>query len=366
MKNLTPLDYAKMACDSKMRMPAEDLPPKGLFHYHAGVFLRGMQKTYELCHDRKYYDYAKKWVDSEIREDGTIINHNKNRFDDLMPGCLLFMLDKNEQDSRYKKALDTLTSEIEGWRTNAKGGFWHMQDDNGTPDQMWLDGIFMYGPLAAEYDKTYGTNRFFDTVNTQLNIMWDNMYVKDAGLLKHAWDCSKKATWADKKTGLSPEFWGRAIGWYCTALMDLYECMPEQYHENLAEKEKTLINSLIKYQKPENGLWYEVVDKNDRPDNWPELSCSSLFVYAICKAYNLGIIDKSYMEYAKKGYEGIISMLETDGNGDLIVGHVCIGTGVGDYEFYINRPVCNNDLHGLGAFLYMATEYSKALGKLNP
>lgn len=56
-------------------------------------------------------------------------------------------------------------------------------------------------------------------------------------------------------------------------------------------------------------------------------------------------------------------MLETDGNGDLIVGHVCIGTGVGDYEFYINRPVCNNDLHGLGAFLYIATEYSKALGK---
>ena len=365
MKNLTPLDYAKMACDSKMRMPAEDLPPKGLFHYHAGVFLRGMQKTYELCHDRKYYNYAKKWVDSEIREDGTIINHNKNRFDDLMAGCLLFMLDKNEQDSRYKKALDTLTSEIEGWRTNAKGGFWHMQDDDGTPNQMWLDGIFMYGPLAAEYDKTYGTNRFFDTVNTQLNIMWDNMYVKDAGLLKHAWDCSKKASWADKETGLSPEFWGRAIGWYCTALMDLYERMPEQYHENLAEKEKTLINSLIKYQKPENGLWYEVVDKNDRLDNWPELSCSSLFVYAICKAYNLGIIDKSYMEYAKKGYEGIISMLETDGNGDLIVGHVCIGTGVGDYEFYINRPVCNNDLHGLGAFLYMATEYSKALDKLN-
>ncbi len=113
MKNLTPLDYAKMACDSKMRMPAEDLPPKGIFHYHAGVFLRGMQKTYELCHDRKYYDYAKKWVDSEIREDGTIINHNKNRFDDLMAGCLLFMLDKNEQDNRYKKALDTLTSEIE-------------------------------------------------------------------------------------------------------------------------------------------------------------------------------------------------------------------------------------------------------------
>ena len=360
MKDFTPIDYAKMACDSKMRLSAEDLPPKGKFHYHAGVFLRGMQKTYELCGEKKYYDYVKRWVDSEIEPDGTIIKYDNRHLDDLMAGCLLFMLDKNEKDNRYKKALDTLVSEIDGWDTNSKGGFWHMKDY--FPHQMWLDGIFMYGPLVAQYDKTYGTTQFFDIVNTQLNIMWDNMYDKEAGLLKHAWDCSKEEDWADKETGLSPEFWGRAIGWYCAALMDLYEQMPEKYHENLITKEKALIDALIKYQNPENGLWYEVVNKNHLPDNWPELSCSSLFVYAICKACNLGILDKSYMQYAKKGYDGIISMLEKDDDGYLIVGHVCVGTGVGDYEYYINRPVCDNDLHGLGAFLYMATEYAKTLG----
>ena len=72
MNKLTPLDYAKAACDSKMRMPAEALPPKGRFHYHAGVFLRGMQKTYELCGEDKYYDYVKKWVDDQISEDGNV------------------------------------------------------------------------------------------------------------------------------------------------------------------------------------------------------------------------------------------------------------------------------------------------------
>ena len=86
-------------------------------------------------------------------------------------------------------------------------------------------------------------------------------------------------------------------------------------------------------------------------------------VYRFVLKDKIDAVKDEMAEYAKKGYEGIISMLETDEDGYLSVGHVCIGTGVGDYEFYINRPVCNNDLHGLGAFLYMATEYSRALDK---
>ena len=64
------------------------------------------------------------------------------------------------------------------------------------------------------------------------------------------------------------------------------------------------------------------------------------------------------MENAKKGYEGVINSLTWEGE-DLQIGHVCIGTGVGDYTHYINRPVSVNDLHGVGAFLIMCTEIEK-------
>ena len=41
-----PLDYARAACDTMMRKyRAEDLPPKGRFHYHQGVFLSGVYET---------------------------------------------------------------------------------------------------------------------------------------------------------------------------------------------------------------------------------------------------------------------------------------------------------------------------------
>lgn len=45
-KEYKPIDYAKMACDTMMRtFKAEDLPPKGRFHYHHGVFLSGVKKN---------------------------------------------------------------------------------------------------------------------------------------------------------------------------------------------------------------------------------------------------------------------------------------------------------------------------------
>ena len=65
------------------------------------------------------------------------------------------------------------------------------------------------------------------------------------------------------------------------------------------------------------------------------------------------------MSYARKGYEGVIRSLNWDGE-DLLVGDVCIGTGVGDYKHYCDRPTSVNDLHGVGAFLIMCAETQKS------
>ena len=49
------LDYAKKCCDTVMKkFPKAELPPVGKFHYHAGVFLSGMERVYLLCGEEKY------------------------------------------------------------------------------------------------------------------------------------------------------------------------------------------------------------------------------------------------------------------------------------------------------------------------
>ena len=88
---MTPLDYAKAACDTLMRRyAAPDLPPKPQFHYHQGVFLSGMYQTYQLCQEEKYFQYMKDWIDSAFQPDGSIVYCHFSNPDDIMPGILLF------------------------------------------------------------------------------------------------------------------------------------------------------------------------------------------------------------------------------------------------------------------------------------
>ena len=63
----TTLFYARAACDTMMRkFAAADLPPKGHFYYHQGVFLSGVLKTWQLTGEQKYLDYAASWVHSVL------------------------------------------------------------------------------------------------------------------------------------------------------------------------------------------------------------------------------------------------------------------------------------------------------------
>lgn len=352
------IDYARQACDTMMRRfpEAPMLEPKGIFRYHQGVFLSGMLNVYEVCKDEKYYNYVKEWVDSFVDEDGTLHGHDPEMFDDLQPGILLYPLYRRTGDRRYRVAMDTIIEILRGWKCNPSGGFWHKMCH---PDQMWLDSLYMSGPIQVEYGQMFGDDYFFDIITKQVLIMYENMKDERSGLLCHAWDESKKEKWADKETGKSPEVWGRALGWYVVAILDVLSFIPED-HENrqkIIEIEKEVLAALVKYQDT-NGLWYQVVPKPDGEGNWHEVSCSSLFTYALAKAVRMGVVGEEYRQYAEKGFVGVIETLEYEGD-DLIVGKVCMGTGVSDYDYYINRPIIANDLHGMGAFLLMCAEMAR-------
>ncbi|MGB8451064.1 MAG: glycoside hydrolase family 88 protein [Anaerocolumna sp.] len=356
----TPLQWGELACDTLMtKYKAAELPPAGRFHYHQGVFLLGMEKCFKQNKKDKYFTYIKDWVDSIIDTKGTITGYDPTQFDDIQPGILLFNLYDKTRDERYKTALFTLVPLFKNWQTNSKGGFWHKGN---LPNQMWLDLLFMCGPIAVKFGQTFQDPDYFDLIAHQAIIM--QQYTKDSktGLLYHGWDETKKAGWADPVTGRSPEFWGRSIGWVPVALVEIFDSLPE-YHEKktaLVNILQDIIKSLIPFQDEVTGLWYEVIDKTDDPKNWLETSCTCLFIYAIAKAVRKGYLHKIYLKYAWKGFEGVINRLKSDDNGGIIIDGVCIGTGIGDYEHYLNRPTSANDLHGAGAFILMCAEMNMA------
>ena len=147
----------------------------------------------------------------------------------------------------------------------------------------------------------------------------------------------KERPWADPVTGCSPEFWGRSIGWVPVAILDELECIPKNYpgYNELVCLVKELLNAVIRYQD-ESGLWYQVVDKADQKGNWLETSCSCLFAAAIARAVRRGILDTSFVSFAMRAWKGVVDRLEYRGE-DLILGGICVGTGVGNYEHYCRR-----------------------------
>lgn len=357
--SLPPLGWAEKACRSLMaKYEPQSLPPAGHWHYHQGVFLSGMERCWKATHNEDYYRYLKGYVDSQILPDGRIRFYDPGQLDDIQPGILLFNLFEATGDARYKKALDELVSLLRGWKTNQKGSFWHKES---CPNQTWLDGLYMCGPIAAQYGRAFGDGGLFDLIASQALLMETWMRDEKTGLLYHAWDDSRQAAWADPATGRSGEFWGRAIGWYATAVADILDDLPEGHKDRAAliKALQDLLLALTRYQDA-SGRWYQVVDKVDSPGNWLENSCTCLFVYSIAKAVRRGYLDKRFLPCAWKGYQGVVETLRFGEDGRVLIGDICVGTGVGDYAHYIARPTGVNDLHGAGAFILMCVEMSLA------
>jgi unsaturated rhamnogalacturonyl hydrolase len=125
------------------------------------------------------------------------------------------------------------------------------------------------------------------------------------------------------------------------------------------------LDAVISYRDKNTGLWYQIIDKGEREDNWIEFSASCLFLYSICKSVRLGLVPEKYLSETDKTYHSLFHFVEIDENGELAVEGTCMGTNVGDYKHYINRKRVTNDFHGVGALVMTLVEFDKRKINLN-
>lgn len=357
-----PLQWAEAICASLMDAYAPgELPPAHRWHYHQGVFLRGMEMLAARTGDARYDAYIQGYVDDLVDEHGNFY-YARDELDAIQAGQLLFRAHERTGDARYRVAAGKLRRLFDTLNRTSEGGFWHKDK---YPYQMWLDGLYMGGVFALQYANAYGEEGLRDMALRQERLMRSHMRDPRTGLLYHAWDESRSMPWADPRTGCSPEFWGRSLGWYGLALAEFLELLPRDWpgYEALAEAQRDFVSAILRYQDPASGLWFQVVDKGHLPDNWLETSCSCLFVYAIAKSVRQGIIGTEALDAARRGYAGLVARLREDEQGRLVLPDICIGTSAGDYDNYATRPTSNNDLHGVGAFVMASVELDGMLGE---
>jgi len=341
--------------------------------YTAGVVLLAIQRVGEATGSAKMLAYVKENMDRFVQPDGTITGYQLEEFnlDQIAQGRLLFPLWQRTKDERYRKAADHLRDQLRRHPRTSEGGFWHKQI---YPQQMWLDGLYMAGPFYAEYARTFGEPAAFDDVAKQFLLVARHTRDARTGLMYHGWDAGKTQKWADTATGLSANFWGRAVGWYMVAAVEVLDYLPKS-HPDRATIIATLgdvAEAVARVQDPVTGLWWQVLDQPNRAGNYLEASASSMFVYALAKAARLGYVDARFRATATRGFDGLVRHLVKPGeDGMPSLTNVCQVAGLGgnlrkdgsyrdgSYAYYVSEPIVADDYKGVGPFIYAALELGR-------
>jgi rhamnogalacturonyl hydrolase YesR len=340
--------------------PATIDPAKNGWEYNTGIVLFGMSKMYEATKNPRYLDYIRRWVDGYVDGQG-VLGWDQSRthnLDYIQPGMLVLFLYDHTGDPRYKAAAKTVREAFERIPKNADGGFWHKSQ---YPNEMWIDGIYMGEPFLVNYGRLFGDAAFGnDMAVFQSTLVAGHCLDAKTGLLYHAWDQDRNAAWADPKTGRSPVIWGRGMGWFVMAMVDILEQLPPSHpgYPRLHDLLKKNVAGLAKVQDPTTGLWFQVLDRGaSLTGNWIETSSSGMFIYAIRKAVRLKLVDSSYLSVAERGWKGLRATFEQDAAGRPVFTGAVQGMGVQtDAAGYLKIPRLKNSTHGLMAAMIAASE----------
>jgi unsaturated rhamnogalacturonyl hydrolase len=361
-----PLEWSVRLANSEM--PRLTSAPK--WDYTMGLFTLSLLKLNAQVPNTNYVPFAEEKVGSLIAANGKIQGYKSDEYqlDALNPGKTALELWQITHDEKYKSATTILRLQLDTQPRTADGGFWHKQRYT---NQMWLDGIYMGAPFYAEYTKLLGLSGVsFDDVAKQIHLADEHTYDAKTGLNYHGWDAAKIQPWANPQTGCSSNFWGRAEGWYAMALVDVLDFLPTNHPPRaqiIAVLQKTA-KGIVKWQDAKSGLWWQMMDQGDRKGNYLEATSSAMFVYALAKGVNRGYLSRDYVPAIERGYDGILkNLIRDDGDGKWSLTKCCSVAGLGftnsagrprdgSFDYYVNEPVVDNDLKGVGPFILAGIE----------
>ena len=380
-----------------------DFSSKPKWSYVMGIELEGMLDTYLRYGGEDILKYCKEYTDTMIYADGNIRGFNilDYNLDNIRTGHFVTRMYQKYPEQKNLLAMQLMMKQLqEQPRTIADKVFWHKAI---YAYQVWLDGIFMGLPFrtltapitckpvkntkAAKAKADKEIQAIYDDAVNQLKITYQRTFDPKTELNRHAYDETRKTFWADKETGLSQHCWGRAQGWYTMALVEVLDALPEDYARRgeLIDLLKKDFDAIMKWQDKKSGVWYQVMDSPKREGNYLESTCSSMFAYALLKAYRKGYVSEKYKDAGIKAYKGIIkNFIKVHPDKTISLTNCCSVAGLGpavtpeveaamkkinpkgsvnentkrdgSYAYYLSEPIRDNDAKGIGPFLWASLE----------
>lgn len=365
---------------------------KGRWNYIDGVFLNSLVALYNETGNTYYKDAMLNYINYYIDQDGNFINpetkeigYREGELDSVCESKILFDVYEYTDDKRYLKAIENTYNSLEA--VPKALGTINYSHKTSYPNQIWLDGMYMYVPFLARYAHLKQNKQIFDDIKIQYEYIRNHVFDEKLGLYYHGHDTSKSVFWCDKQTGNSKSVWLRSTGWFIVSLTDVLEYYPEGENKKYlnALLDEALVG-ILKYKDEKTNMFYQLPDKGPTAylvkeeyflglgnkkyskdaiiKNYLESSGSSMIAYSLMKSATLGYIDLKYKAEGIKIFEGIYNYSFKNN----ALNNICITAGLGPQSkpirdgspaYYLAEPVGSNDAKGVGPFLMAFIEYSK-------
>ena len=208
--------------------------------------------------------------------------------------------------------------------------------------RFWVDDMYMVGSLQAQAHKNLQDPNYINNGVTQLLGYIEEVedLQRPNGLFHHAYD--------------SPFFWGRGNGWAAAGITETLLTIPPDHSKRsqLMAAYQRMMDGLLTYQD-QTGMWYQLIDLTDDPNNWFETSSTGMFVFALATGVQESwLVGEQYKDAAIRGWLALENYVNENGQ----VEEVCVGTGKGySAEHYFNRPRRIGDFHGQAGVIWAAT-----------
>lgn len=332
------------------------------WHYSNGVLDMSMIRLGKYLNESKYVDYAKNHVAfgfanyeyfrNTFRNDrkhwhwpfGQLWNFKE--LDDCgAMGAAVVNVYELDPKPEYRKYIENAANHIMNGQDRLSDGTLCRT----FPREMtvWADDVYMSVSFLSQMAKMTGEMKYFDEAAKQIIQIANYLWCPEKQLFYHCYYTDME------RNGVA--FWGRANGWITVSLVLLLDGMPENHpkRQNLISLLEKQIVGVSRYQNA-NGMWNQLLDK---PESYDESSVTAMYVYGIAKAINNKWIDPAYASIAQTGWR---ALKETQITPEGQFRNVCVGTGIAeDLPFYYNRPVGENEKHGLGLIIDTGIEIMK-------
>lgn len=214
----------------------------------------------------------------------------------------------------------------------------HQQVTNQTRNA--IDDMFMMTGLQLQAYRATGETKYLDFMaSTMVDYL---SFQQSNGLFFHNIEEART-------------YWGRGNGWFAAGMAEIMRDLPESHahYQTIEAGYKRMMEGLLPYQL-DTGLWSQVIDLPDDPNNWGESSSTAMFTYAMVAGVKRGVLnEETYVPVIEKAWQGLQNQINENGD----VRNICIGTWYKNSpQEYMGLDRLTGDGHGQAPLLWIVAE----------